>query len=64
MMLIIYTFFLKSSNHWIQFQSYLHSCHVNMSFAIETDQNNNMAFVPILFMEKVNLSKKVLSKKK
>ena len=32
--------FFKSSDHLKQFQSYLNSCHVNMSFTIESEQNN------------------------
>ena len=28
----------KSSDHFKRFQSYLNSCHVNMSFTVETEQ--------------------------
>ena len=39
----IYVFF-KLSDHVRLFQSYLNSCHVNMSFTIATDQNNKVSF--------------------
>ena len=35
----------KPSDHLKRFQSYLSSCHVNMSFTIETEQNNNISFL-------------------
>ena len=34
----------KSSNHFKRFQIYLISCHVNMSFTAETEQNNKRSF--------------------
>ena len=47
----------KSSDHLKCFQSYLNSCHVNMSFNLETEQNNKISFLMIsmLFVNKVNL---------
>ena len=41
-MLIIYLYLFKSSGHLKRFQSYLNSCHVNLSFTIETEQNNKI----------------------
>ena len=32
----------KPPDHLKRFQSYLNSCHVNMSFTIETEQNNGI----------------------
>ena len=32
----------KSSDHLKRFQSYLNSCIVNMTFIVETEQNNNI----------------------
>ena len=37
----------KSSDHLKRFQSYLNSCHVNMSFTIETEQNNKISFIDV-----------------
>ena len=37
----------KSSDHLKRFQSYLNSCHVNMSFTIETKQNNKISFLDV-----------------
>ena len=37
----------KSSDHLKRFQSYLNSCHVNMSFRIEPEQNNKISFLDI-----------------
>ena len=37
----------KSSDHLKRFQSYLNSCHVNMSFTIETEQNNKISFLDV-----------------
>ena len=42
----------KSPDHLKRFQSYLNSCHVNMSFTIETEQNNKLK--SILFVNRVN----------
>ena len=41
---------LYFSNHLItfqRFQSYLNSCHVNMSFTIETEQNNKISSLDV-----------------
>ena len=35
----------KSSGHLKRFESYLNSCHVNISFTIETEQNNKILFL-------------------
>ena len=37
----------KSSDHLKRFRSYLNSCHVNMSFTIETEQNNKISFLGV-----------------
>ena len=37
----------KSSDHLKRFQSYLNSCHVNMSFSIETQQKNTISFLDV-----------------
>ena len=37
----------KPSDHLKRFQSYLNSCHVNMSFTIETEQNNKISFLDV-----------------
>ena len=37
----------KSSDHLKQFQSYLNSCHVSMSFTIETEQKNKISFLDV-----------------
>ena len=37
----------KSSDHLKRFQSYLNSSHVNMSFTIETQQNNKISFLDV-----------------
>ena len=37
----------KSSNHLKRFQSYLNSCPVNMSFTIETEQNNKTLMLDV-----------------
>ena len=37
----------KSSDHLKQFQSYLNFCHVNISFTIETKQNNKISFLDV-----------------
>ena len=37
----------KSSDHIKRFQSYLNSCHVNMSFTIEPEQNNKISFLDV-----------------
>ena len=37
----------KSSDHLKRFQSYLNSCHVNISFTIETEQNNKISFLDV-----------------
>ena len=37
----------KSSDHLKQFQSYLNSCHVSMSFTIETEQSNKTSFLDV-----------------
>ena len=37
----------KSSDHLKRFQSYLNSCHVNMSFTTETEQNNKISFLDV-----------------
>ena len=45
----VYDIFLlfRSSDHLKRFKSYLNSCHVNMSFTIETEQNNEIAFLDV-----------------
>ena len=42
----------KSSDHLKRFQSYLNSCHVNMSFTIETEQNNKISFLDVSVIRK------------
>ena len=37
----------KSSDHLKRFQSYLNSCHANMLFTIETEQNNKILFLDV-----------------
>ena len=37
----------KSSDHLKRFQSYLNSCHVNMSFTIETEESNKISFLDV-----------------
>ena len=37
----------KSSGHLKRFQSYLNSCHVNMTFTVETEQNNKILFLDV-----------------
>ena len=37
----------KSSEHLKRFQSYLNSCHVNTSLAVETEQNNKLSFLDV-----------------
>ena len=37
----------KSSDHLKRFQSYLNSCHVSMSFTIETEQKNKLSFLDV-----------------
>ena len=37
----------KSSDHLKRFQSYLNSCHVSMSFTIETEQKNKISFLDV-----------------
>ena len=37
----------KSSDHLKQFQSYLNFCQVNISFTIETKQNNKISFLDV-----------------
>ena len=37
----------KSSDQLKRFQSYLNSCHVYMSFTIETEQNNKISFLDV-----------------
>ena len=37
----------KLSDHIKRFQSYLNSCHVNMSFNIEPEQNNKISFLDV-----------------
>ena len=37
----------KSSDHLKRFQSYLNSCHVSMSFTIETEQENKISFLDV-----------------
>ena len=37
----------KSSDHLKRFKSYLNSCHVNMSFSIETQQKNTISFLDV-----------------
>ena len=38
---------VKSSDHLKRFQSYLSSCHVNMSFIIETEESNKIPFLDV-----------------
>ena len=38
---------VKSCDHLKPFQSYLNSCHVNMTFTVETDQNNKISFLDV-----------------
>ena len=40
----------KSSYHLKRFQSYLNSCHVNMTFTVETEQNNKISFLDVNFI--------------
>ena len=42
----------KSSDHLKRFQSYLNSCHVNMSFTIETEQENKISFLDVNVIRK------------
>ena len=37
----------KSSDHLKRFQNYLNSCHVNMPFVIEIEQNNKISFLDV-----------------
>ena len=37
----------KLPDHLKRFQSYLNSCHVNMSFTTETEQNNKISFLDV-----------------
>ena len=37
--------FFKSSDHLKQFQSYLNYCHINVSYTIETEQNNKLSYL-------------------
>ena len=37
----------KSSDHLRRFQSYLNSCHINMSFTTETEQINKVSFLDV-----------------
>ena len=37
----------KSSDDLKQFQSYFNSCHVNMTFTAETEQNNKLSFLDV-----------------
>ena len=37
----------KSSDHLKRFQNYLNFCDVNMSFTIETEQNNKISFLDV-----------------
>ena len=37
----------KSSDHLKRFQSYLNSCHVSMTFTIETEQENKISFLDV-----------------
>ena len=47
-MLMIYLFVLfESSDHLTQFQKYLNSCDINMSFIIETVQNNKLSLLVV-----------------
>ena len=45
--LMIYLYFSNLSDHLKQFQGYLNSCHVNMSFTIETEQNSKTSFLDV-----------------
>ena len=38
----------KSSDHLKRFQSYLNYCHANISFTIETEQNNKISFLDLI----------------
>ena len=42
----------KSSDHLKGFQSYLNSGHANMSFTIETQQNNKISFLDVNVIRK------------
>lgn len=47
-MLMIYLFVLfESSDHLTQLQKYLNSCDINMSFTIETVQNNKLSLLVV-----------------
>ena len=50
-LLIIFVLF-KSSDYLNRFQSYLNSCHLNMSFIIESEQNNKISFLNVNFIRK------------
>ena len=41
----------KSSDHFLQFHSYLNSCHVNVTFTVETEQNNKISFLDLKFIK-------------
>ena len=46
----------KSSAHLKRFQSYLNSCHVNMSFTIKLNRTTKYhSYMPMLFVNRVNL---------
>ena len=42
----------KSRDHLKRFQSYLNSCHSNISFTIETEQNNKIPFLDVNIIRK------------
>ena len=48
---MIYLHF-SNSDHLKRFQSYLNSCHVNMPFTIETEQNNKISFLDVNIIRK------------
>ena len=46
----------KSNDHLKYFQDFLNSCHINMSFSMETEKENNYPFLTLkLCANKVNL---------
>ena len=37
----------KSSDHFKRFHSYLNSCHANVTFTVETEQNKKISFLDV-----------------
>ena len=47
MLMIYLSVLFESSDHLTQFQKYLNSCDINMSFTIETVQNSKLSLLVV-----------------